>query len=100
MTDPTYVTVSKCLAHFDFERIHTMMVAVDWKWSLGSRPEDFKVPTVADLRDCAERLLYAAVRDKGTVGTGGFEASYTVTHERGKLRLMFIAFQNWEYYSW
>jgi len=100
MADLTYNTVSKCLANFDFERIHAMMVAVDWKWSLGSRPEDYKVPTVADLRDCAERLLYAAVRDRGTVGTGGFEASYTVTHERGKLRLMFVAFQNVEYYSW
>lgn len=100
MADLTSATISKCLARFDFERIHAMMVATDWKWSIHSGEDGFRVPTVAELRDQAERLLYAAVRESGTVGSGGFEASYKVRHERAAVSLRFVAGQSWQDYEW
>ena len=100
MADLTFCTISKCLARFNFERIHAMMVATDWKWSIHSGEDGYRVPTVAELRDQAERLLYAAVRDADTVSCGGFEASYKVKHERAALALRFVACQAWQDYEW
>lgn len=96
MADPTYVTVQRVLASFDFERIHKMMVAADWKWSLDSGPDGFRVPDIQDLRNQAERLLYAAARHCDTVGSGGFEARYYVKHETAALTLRFIAGETWQ----
>lgn len=93
MADPTYYTVAKCLARFDFDRAHAMMVATDWKWSIHFSEDGFRVPTVAEIRDQAERLLYAAARRRGLVASGGFEADYEVKHERASLSLRFIACQ-------
>ena len=99
MTDPTYCTVAKCLARFDFDRVHTMMVAADWKWSFHLGENGFRVPTVAEIRDKAERLLYAAARDRGLAASGGFEADYKVKHERASLSLRFVACQAWQEYE-
>jgi hypothetical protein len=99
MTDSTYVTVhdlvQKVLAGFDFERIHKIMVAVDWKWSLGSGPDSCRVPDLEDLRSQAERLLCAAVRDADTISSGGFKAAFTVSHGRAILSLVFEAASYW-----
>lgn len=100
MADLTYCVISRCLARFDFDRIHAMMVATDWKWSIHSGEDGFRVPTVEELRDQAERLLYAAVRDADTVSTGGLEASYKVKHERACVSLRFVAGQVSEDYVW
>jgi len=100
MADLTGATISKCLARFDFERIHAMMVATNWKWSIHGGADGFRVPTVAELRDQAERLLYAAVRDRGLVASGGFEATYHDKHEKAALTLRFVAGQTWQDYEW
>lgn len=99
MTDATYSTIQRVLAGFDFEKVHKMMVAVDWKWSLGSGPDGFRVPGLEDLRSQAERLLYAAVRDSDTVSSGGFKAAYSVKYERASLSLVFEATSHWADYG-
>ena len=75
------------------------MVAIDWKWSLGSGPDGCRVPDLEDLRSQAERLLYAAVRDADTVSSGGFKAAYTVRHKRAILSLVFEAASYWTDYG-
>lgn len=99
MTDSTYVTVQRVLAGFNFEKIHKIMVAVDWKWSVGPGPDGCRVPDLEDLRSQAERLLYAAVRDSDTVSSGGFKAAYSARHERARLSLVFEAASYWTDYG-
>lgn len=99
MSDSTYSTITKCLERFNFERVHAMMVAVDWKWSISSGPDGFRVPTIQELKSQAERLLYAAVRDADTVASGGFVASYNVKHERASVTLRFVAAEAWQDYE-
>ncbi len=99
MADLTFSTVARCLERFNFERVHAMMAVADWKWSLGSGPDDFRVPTIQEVKDQAERLLYAAVREEDTVATGGLVASYNDKHERASLTLKFVAAETWQEYK-
>jgi hypothetical protein len=99
MTDATYSTIQRVLDGFNFERVYKMMVAVDWKWSLGSGPDGFRVPDLEDLRSQAERLLYAAVRDGDAVSSGGFKAAYNIKHKRASLSLVFEAASYWADYG-
>ena len=71
-------TISDCLNHFDFEKVHQVMMYLDWKWYMVER--GYKIPCVDDLKATATRLVsdaYDAVasgHDNYIVGTGGFEA--------------------------
>lgn len=89
--DATYATVSQCLEAFNFERVHTMMVAVDWKWSVALGEDGYHVPTVEEIKSLAERLLYEAVSRRDTISSGGLEAKYFNRHERATLALRFVA---------
>lgn len=97
--DCTYTTIMQCLERFDFERVHAMMTAVDWKWSVHSGEDGFRVPTISELRDQAERLLYHAVSAKDTVSSGGFEARYYNRHERATVSLRFVAAEIYQDYA-
>jgi hypothetical protein len=63
--------IDEILDEFNFERVHKVMVALDWTWS-GTDG----VPTIADLRRMARSLLKQVVESKGihSVGSGGFTA--------------------------
>lgn len=66
------------LKEFDFKKLETAMVAVDWKWYYGKwHGNDHRiVPTVPMLRDAArQHLEHVAQMELGTTGGGGFEAS-------------------------
>ena len=71
------------LDNFDFEKVHTAMVALDWKWSsLGS---DGHVPEVYELRREARKLLtdviykHIETGDKWVgISTGGFDTELLV----------------------
>lgn len=85
---------------FDFERVHMVMVTLDWRWAnLGSG--GLEVPTLLQLRQKARQLLREAFKRKGTVGTGGFEATYHPPLEgdkddpAGYLTLRFVL-QEWD----
>ena len=63
--------IDEILDEFDFEKVHRVMQALNWKWQ--SSPD---VPSIADLRRMARSLLKQVVESKGlhSVGSGGFTA--------------------------
>lgn len=63
--------IDEILDEFDFEKVHRVMVALDWQW-YGIDG----VPSIGDLRRQARSLLQKVVDSKDTlsVGTGGFTA--------------------------
>lgn len=66
--------IDEIMDNFDFDCVHKMMLAVDWKWSDGEGGRS--VPTVPELRECARRLLYRTVNEKVSgCGTGGFNVT-------------------------
>jgi len=85
--------IHTCIENFDFQKMHTMMMAVDWEWW----STDFKVPTVQELRGAAISLLSRSWDMETTISTGGFYAKYHPEETIGKetyepvLELLFIA---------
>ena len=77
---------------FDFEKVEKVMIALDWKW--GSSQE-LRTPTIDEMRDKCLQMLFTANREKTTVSSGGFEASYKVDdYDREIFTLKFIATWN------
>lgn len=64
--------IDEILDEFDFEKVHRVMVALDWKWSV----EGEKInPSIADLRRMARSLLQHVVSSRDTAAaSGGFTA--------------------------
>ena len=58
--------------NFDFEKVHTTMLALDWRWASSNGD----VPTVEEIKDEAAKLLWDVVNaeDYDVVATGGLEA--------------------------
>ena len=62
--------IDEIMDNFDFERVHKMMLASDWKWS---GDDGFCVPDISEIRKTARQLLYRTVDDRlSGCGTGGF----------------------------
>lgn len=63
--------IDEILDEFDFDKVHKVMVSLDWKWHSTDG-----VPAIADLRRMARSLLKQVVESKGlhSVGSGGFTA--------------------------
>lgn len=60
--------IDHALDTFDFERAHTVMKFLNWEWH-----DSNGVPSIADMRKAARRLINDAVtRDAISVGSGGF----------------------------
>jgi len=79
--------IDEILDEFDFEKVHKVMVALDWKWY--GTPG---VPSIGDLRRNARELLNAVVKNGDHChGNGGFYAYM----ENGLLGLRFEV-ANWE----
>jgi hypothetical protein len=89
--DCTYTTIRQCLSRFNFERVHAMMTATDWKWSIHGGEDGFRVPTIQELEDQAERLLFSAVSKKTAISTGGFRARCYEKYEKLAVSLEFVA---------
>jgi len=71
---------------FEFERVHTAMVALDWSWC------DYGIPSVPEIRAEARDILEHVIRiGGGYVSTGGFKASLT----EDQLSLEFIV-SDWQ----
>lgn len=63
-------SIDNILDEFDFERVHKVMVALNWQWHNVDG-----VPTIGDLRRTARDLLRTVVQGKHVmVGSGGFFA--------------------------
>ena len=70
--------IDDLIDNFDFDRVETVMQALDWKWA---NPESHpSVPTVPQMRKTARNLLREAAKmaiktNQGySVATGGFFA--------------------------
>ncbi len=81
--------VTAVMEDFDFDRVHKVMVFLDWRWSIenGERtvPSLYRLMKTADslLRDCAQ---YYGDKEFHAMGTCGFMASL----DDGNLTLQFI----------
>lgn len=69
--------VAVVMENFDFDRVHRVMVNLDWKWVIGDG--ETTVPSIYRLTRNAERLLREAAQHYGeeefySCGTGGFMA--------------------------
>lgn len=83
--------IENCLNLLDFDRIHTVMHYLDWKWvTVDLGPQ---CPSFVELRAEVKRLLQCCVTDwqkehrKWHVATGGFSADIT---QDGFLSIQFI----------
>lgn len=65
--------IDEILDEFDFEKVHRVMLALDWKWYIEGEQVN---PSIGDLRRTARSLLKQVVESKGlhSVGSGGFTA--------------------------
>ena len=66
--------IKDILKNFDFERVHSIMKMLDWKWAMVKN--DNGIPSVDELKAEAKRLLIAAATERTQVATGGFRAVY------------------------
>ena len=69
--------VTAVMEDFDFDRVHRVMVNLDWKWDIGDG--EMTVPSSYRLTKNAERLLRDAAQHYGdkecySCGRGGFMA--------------------------
>jgi len=68
-----------CIAHIDFDKIHSVMQHLDWKWFTG---DDVSVPSMSKLVLFAQKQLNTAVQgflqndcNEYFASSGGFKAS-------------------------
>jgi hypothetical protein len=63
--------IDEILDEFDFEKVHKVMVALDWTWH-----NTDGVPSIGDLRRMARSLLQHVVssREINTAASGGLTA--------------------------
>lgn len=106
MARKSYDMVNEVLAHFDFERVHETMNALNWTWA------GVGVPTMRDLKEEAERLMSNAIEqaiapsnlEHHNIGwisaTGGFKAMAWKNEDGtlAKVQLEFIVTE-WDAYD-
>jgi hypothetical protein len=91
MTDQELI--DKIMDWFDFEQVHKVMTALDWKWG-----GDRAVPTIPKLRKQARELMKMALiglsnnfEEKSySAATGGFEA--TAFQDKDNSRILDLKF--------
>ena len=88
--DDRNVIIDDVIEKFNFEKVHVVMVALDWGWYT-KEDNVLVVPSVAKLKACARQLLREAINHK-CVATGGFVAHYLpkVDDEPEQFTLQFI----------
>jgi len=75
---------AEVLNGFDFDKMHAYMTLVGWDW------RDNGVPSKHDLFNTARDLVYNALENKSSTGTGGFE----VVYNDGEIQLYFSAIES------
>lgn len=60
------------LANFDYERVHKVMVLLNWKWA---SVDGDGIPTLDQIKEMARRVVYEMLENKsGHLSTCGFTA--------------------------
>jgi hypothetical protein len=97
LTEKHYETIMDCLDEFDFDRVHKVMMHLNWTYS-----DDKDVPTIEHLRKNARRYLILvateALKTKSEyiTGTGGFRYEAKL-YEDGYLWLrMAFEIEDWD----
>jgi hypothetical protein len=99
LTDKHYETIMDCLDEFDFDRVHKVMMHLNWTYS-----DDKDVPTVEYLRknartylkNVATEVLMSTGSDTFIIGTGGFRYEAKL-YENGDLWLrMAFEIESWD----
>ena len=99
LTDKHYETIMDCLDEFDFDRVHKVMMHLNWTYS-----DDKDVPTVETLRKNARKYLREVVTqvlmstgsDTFITSTGGFRYEAKL-YENGDLWLrMAFEIESWD----
>lgn len=65
--------IEYCLNTFNFERVHSVMKHVDWKWATKN---GYQVPTLVQLILAAQKRLNDAWDKQTTIESGGIRAVY------------------------
>lgn len=100
MADQKKEAIEYCLNTFNFDRVHKVMQAVDWKWSTS---EGHQVPTLVQLILAAQKRLNDAWDKQETIESGGIRAVYVGPElvdgkiEPPGLELLFILTQTQSY---
>ena len=93
---------------FDFEKVHKVMVDLDWKWV--TETGDLVIPDIYRLRSVARRLLRESYRcqqkfgySRGMTAAGGFQACFYPADIEGdaNFHLLFVVTeeQSYDYYQ-
>lgn len=69
------VLLENVMDNFNFEKVHDVMVELDWNW-VNANSGELKVPTVLQLKASARRYLRRAFDGCCVVCSGGLECSY------------------------
>ena len=87
-------SIRKVISRFDFQKVHRVMTALDWRW-VGTG-----IPSVRELQSEATRLLQNVGGKIKSSETGGLKAEYKSDIDGGQeLRLYFVAEQSfWNSY--
>jgi hypothetical protein len=91
------VQSNSILSNFEFEKVHKVMVALDWKWFVGD-PDVMRVPTIEEIKAEAYRLLidcYLTPTSRWMIATGGLR----VNKDDGLLQLQFVV-DEWDLYGY
>jgi hypothetical protein len=85
--------IYEVLRSFNFEKVEKTMRALEWKWAVG---QELRVPEIDEMRGTCSILLNAAARDKTTISSGGFEASYKIDDfDKEVFTLKFVVAQDY-----
>jgi hypothetical protein len=79
--------IEDILDEFNFEKVHKAMEALDWTW------HDSGVPTIAELRRSARRLLNKVAEHDGDIEMSG--GGFQVQKEYGDIGLFFYIDNVW-----
>lgn len=85
------------LDHFNFDKVHDVMTATDWKWQHMDDPDDSstRVPSIERMKRTAAYLLYKVATGKEkNWATGGFQARRFVS---GEIELSFVVAETGTY---
>ena len=88
--DDLDLKVKYLIDHFDFDKVHRTMIALDWKWQHIEDQTDptSRVPTIERMKESARYLLLKAGSHKDSYwATGGFHAQ---RFKNGNLQLQFV----------